>query len=183
MTSVLNIRILPLVLLLLAGCGATEAPEATSTSAAAPVPAATTAEAEAGAAAGGLVLRVREGGQHPDRFCIPEWSIANETGTDIGALLIELEWRTRAGEVLQAVGTFGTMIERFGAGVRKDLTLNGYSAACADLELVARTYACRDADAVRIPCPGALRAEAPGEVRVDLSGAVEGPMRGAVEAR
>ena len=173
------------VAVLLSACGGGHdavssgtAPDAATTDAAAAQGAGT----GAAVASGGIVIQVRGGGQHPDRFCIPQWSIANDTGTDIGALLIELEWRTRAGEVLQPVGAFGTMVERFTAGARKELTLNGYSAACADLELVARTYACRDADAVRIPCPGPLRAEAPGPVRVDLSGAVEGSMRGAVEA-
>jgi hypothetical protein len=137
----------------------------------------------AAASSGGIVIRVREGGKNPDRFCMPEWSIANETGTDVGALLIQLEWRTRAGEILQPIGEFGTMVEGFTAGRRKDMTLNGYAAACGDIELVAKTYACRDADAVRMPCPGSLRAEAPGVVRVDVSGAAEGSMKGAVEAR
>lgn len=135
----------------------------------------------AAAASGGIVIRVREGGKHPDRFCMPEWSIANETGTDVGALLIQLEWRTRAGEILQPIGEFGTMVEGLAAGRRKDMTLNGYTAACGNIELVAKTYACRDADAVRMPCPGPLRAEAPGVVRVDLSTAAEGSMKGAVE--
>jgi hypothetical protein len=138
--------------------------------------------AAAGGSSGGIVIRAREGGKNPDRFCMPEWSIANETGADIGALLIQLEWRTRAGEVLQPVGEFGTMVEGFAAGRRKDMTLNGYTAACSDIELVARTYACRNADAVRMACPGPLRADAPGAVRIDLSNAAEGPMRGAVEA-
>ena len=136
----------------------------------------------AAAVSGSIVIRVREGGKHPDRFCMPEWSIANETGTDIGALLIQLEWRTRAGDVLQPIGEFGTMVEGFAAGRRKEMTLNGYAAACSDIELVAKTYACRDADAVRMPCPGPLRAEAPGVVRVDVSGSAEGSMKGAVEA-
>jgi hypothetical protein len=134
------------------------------------------------AASGGIVIRAREGGKNPDRFCMPEWSIANETGANIGALLIQLEWRTRAGEVLQPVGEFGTMVDGFAAGRRKDMTLNGYTAACSELELVARTYACRDENAVRIACPGPLRADAPGTVRIELSNAAEGPMRGAVEA-
>lgn len=131
---------------------------------------------------GGIVIRAKEGGKNP-AFCMPQWSIANETGQDIGALLIELEWRNRAGQVLQPVGAFGTLVERFKAGVQKDMSLSGFPGACAELQLVVRTYACRDTNAVRVPCPGPVRAQAPGQVKVDLAAAVEGRMKGAVEPR
>lgn len=131
---------------------------------------------------GGIVIRAQPGGKNP-AFCMPQWSIANETGQDIGALLIQLEWRNRAGQVLQPVGEYGTMVDRFKSGLRKDLSMAGFPGACADLQLVVRTYACRNADAVRMPCPGPVRAEAPGAVRVDLTGAAEGRMKGAVEPR
>lgn len=130
-----------------------------------------------------MVLRVAAGGSKPDRFCIPEWSIRNETGEDVGALLVELRWLGPDGAVLDAGGEFGSLIEPFPAGGGKDLSLNGYPTACTGLRLVVGTYACRDADAVRRPCPGPLRAVAAGGVQVDLGGAVEGSMRGAVEPR
>lgn len=142
----------------------------------------TPASAAPGGSPGGIVIRATDGGKHPDRFCIPQWSIANRSGTDVGALLVELEWRTRGGEVLEPVGEFGHMVEPLRAGSEKDRTLNGYTAACADLVLRVGRYACRDDNAVRMPCPAAIRAEAPGGVSIDLSGAAEGPMRGAVEA-
>ena len=169
---------LVLALLMLSACGA-ESPPAAKTDTAVP---ASDQPASAPTKVGGIVLRVDDGGQHPDRFCIPQWSIANETGVDIGALLVELEWRKRAGEVLQPAGEFGTLIDAFNAGRRKDLTLNGYTSACSELELVVRKYACRDVNAVRMSCPEPIRTETPGNVSVDLSAAVEGSMRGAVEA-
>lgn len=163
------------IALILSSCGGDAHPPSAAGSGSAP---------DRSAAAGddgGIVIRVRDGGQHPDRFCMPQWSIANRSGTDIGALLVDLEWRTRDGKVLQAAGEFGSLIEPFGAGREKDLSLNGYTAACADLVLQVGRYACRDASAVRIPCPAALRAESPGTVGVDLSVAREASMRGAVE--
>lgn len=130
-----------------------------------------------------MVIRAREGGKDPDQFCIPEWSIANETTEDVGALLVEIEWRRRNGDVLMPVGEFGTMVEPFTAGRRKDFTLNGYPVACSEVELVVRTFACRDANAVRMPCPGPIRGDVLGQVKIDLSGAQEGAMRGATESR
>lgn len=131
----------------------------------------------------GIIIRARDGGQNPDRFCMPQWSIANRTNTDVGALLVELEWRTRGGQILEPAGELGSMVEPFLAGSEKDRSLNGYPTACSDLVLRVGRYACRNSDAVRIPCPAAISAEAPGGVSVDLSTAVEGSMRGAVEAR
>ena len=61
--------------------------------------------------------------------------------------------------------------------------MNGYTAACSDLQLVVRSYACRDANAVRMACPGPLRADAQGVVGIDLASAKEGPMKGATEQR
>lgn len=131
---------------------------------------------------GVIVIRAAAGGKNPAAFCMPNWSISNETGQDIGALLIELEWRTKTGSILEPVSALGTLIDRFTAGKHKDLSLNGYTAACSDLQLVARTYACRNADTVRVPCPGPLRAETAGGVAIDLSAAVEGRMKGAAES-
>ncbi len=132
---------------------------------------------------GKMVLKVRAGGKNPDRFCMPEWSIANQTGQDVGALLVEIEWRKKSGEVLQPVGDFGTMVEPFPTGKVKTMFANGYQAACAELQVVVKTYACRDKAAVRIPCPGPIAADDAGAVKADLSGAKEGPMKGAVEKR
>lgn len=134
------------------------------------------------AAEKGFVLRAEPGGKNPG-FCIPQWSITNESGRDVGAMIAQMEWRTRAGQVVQPAGEFGTLVDKLAAGRKKDLTLNGYTAACADLVLAVRTYACRDADAVRMPCPGPIRAHAAGGVQIDMSKAVEGPMKGAVERR
>ena len=47
--------------------------------------------------------------------------------------------------------------------------------------MVVTTYACRDANAVRVACPGPLRAVASGGIEIDLGGAAEGTMKGAVE--
>jgi hypothetical protein len=161
----------------LAGCGKAQS------EAAAPAPSpAPTAQAPA-AASDGIVIRAAPGGKNPGAFCMPQWSIANETRQDVGALLIQLEWRTQAGEVLEPVGAMGTLVEPFTAGKRKDMSLNGYTAACTSLQLVARTYACRDVNAVRVPCPGPLRAQAEGGVQIDITAAAEGSMKGAVEAR
>ncbi|GAP34733.1 hypothetical protein [Piscinibacter sakaiensis] len=129
-----------------------------------------------------IVVSAREGGSNPG-FCMPQWSIANETGQAVGALLIQLEWRSRAGRVLEPAAPLGSLIEPFGPGRRKDLSLSGHPVPCAELRLVVGRYACRDAQAVRMPCPGPLRAQAPGRVEIDLSAAQEGPMTGAVERR
>ena len=140
--------------------------------------------AAAPAGPAGLVIHLAPGGTKPDQFCIPEWSIANTTGQDVGALLVHLQWETRDGTVLEARREFGSLVEPLPAGKAKTLTLNGYTAACEQLRLVVTGYACRDANAVRMACPGPLRAEAEGEggAEVDLSQAQEGPMKGAVEA-
>lgn len=174
-------RYLPfLAFLLLAACGKESAP-ATDTSVTA---SSAIAAAPASAASdGGIVIQAAPGGSKPDRFCIPQWSIGNQTGQDIGALLVHLEWRTHDGRVLEAARELGTLVEPFGAGRVKDFTLNGYAADCRTLRLVVQGYACRDADAVRRPCPGPLRAQASGGLEIDLSAAAESAMRGAVEPR
>ena len=136
----------------------------------------------ASAQSGAIVITALEGGKNP-KFCMPQWSIANETGKNVGALLVQLEWRTRAGQVLAPAAALGSLIEPFGAGRKKDLSMNGYTAACSDLQLVVRSYACRDGNAVRMACPGPLRANAKGAVGIDLAAAKEGPMKGAVEPR
>ncbi|HEX4871326.1 MAG TPA: hypothetical protein VFV27_03345 [Nevskiaceae bacterium] len=166
--------LLPLLVLLVSACS-----EAVST---APPPAPASPSTPP-AASGALVIRLAAGGAHPDRFCIPQWSIANETAVDVGALLIELEWRGPGEAVIEPAAALGTLVEPLPAGRRKDLTLNGYTAACGELRLVARRYACRDSDAVRQPCPGPLRMETADGMTVDLGAAREGPMKGAVEPR
>ena len=179
---------------LLAGCGG-ESPATTSAGApAAPTVATAAGQQDASATAtgdnagtagagndGAMVVHVAPGGDNPDRFCMPRWGIANRTGTDVGALLVHLEWRTRDGQVLKPAGEFGTMVEPFAAGRDKDMSMDGHTAACSDLRVVVTTYACRDANAVRMACPGPLRAEASGGIEVDLGGAAEGAMKGAVE--
>lgn len=174
-------RCLPFfALALLTACGKESAPAAGTPAAA---PSATVAAPAATASDGGILIQAAPGGAKPDRFCIPQWSIGNQTGKDIGALLLHLEWRTHDGQVLEAARELGTLVEPFGAGRVKDLTLNGYVADCRALRLVVGGYACRDADAVRRPCPGPLRAQASGGLEIDLGNAVESPMRGAVEPR
>jgi hypothetical protein len=129
----------------------------------------------------GIVVHVAAGGEHPDRFCMPQWGIANRTDQDVGALLVHMEWRTRSGEVMKPAGEFGTMVEPFAAGTDKDFSLDGHATACSNLRVVVTTYACRDANAVRMPCPAPLQAQASDGIEIDLSGAQEGPMKGAVE--
>jgi len=63
----------------------------------------------------GIVLRFAPGGR-PDAFCVPEWSIANQTAIDIPGLLIQIAWHGKDGEVLQAVGEFGTLQEGLSPG-------------------------------------------------------------------
>ena len=87
----------------------------------------------------------------------------------------------RNGQVLKPAGEFGTMVEPFAAGSDKDLSMDGHAAACRDLRVVVTTYACRDANAVRVACPGPLRAVASGGIEIDRGGAAEGTMKGAVE--
>ena len=154
---------------------------ATSTTADAAVTAVADAAPTALAGDGAMVIHVAAGGQHPDRFCMPRWGIANRTGRDVGALLVHLEWRDRNGEVLKSAGEFGSMVEPFAAGSDKDLSMDGHAVACRDLRVVVTTYACRDANAVRVACPGPLRAVASGGIEIDLGGAAEGTMKGAVE--
>ena len=154
---------------------------ATSTTADATAAAVAAAQTVAPPDDGAMVIHVAAGGQHPDRFCMPQWGIANRTGRDVGALLVHLEWRDRIGQVLKSTGEFGTMVEPFAAGSDKDLSMDGHAVACRDLRVVVTTYACRDANAVRVACPGPLRAVASGGIEIDLGGAAEGTMKGAVE--
>jgi len=171
---------------LLAACGK---PAQDAAAPAAPAPAAPTASAApapaaaSGGASGAIVIRARPGGDKPRQFCIPEWSVDNETGQDIGALVVNLYWQAQDGTRLDAETGYGALIEPLPAKGGKRLTLNGYTHACDTLTLVVGSYACRDADAVRQPCPGPVKAETAGGVTVDLSAAAEGPMKGAVEAR
>ena len=75
------------------------------------------------------------------------------------------------------------MVRGLAAGTRKEMFVNGYQSACRDLQMVVRTYACRDAKAVRQPCPGSLVVQPKGGVTADTSALKEGPMKGAVEPR
>jgi hypothetical protein len=165
-------------------CGSDDSASQASGASASPAAAAAAAPAAgSGSSEPGIVLRVREGGPNPDRFCMPTWSISNETATDVGDLLVQIEWRHRNGTVLQPVGDYGTMVREFKAGMSKDLTLSGHAASCSDVVVAVATYACRDSNAVRMPCPAPFRVEAPGVITADTSGLAEGPMRGAVEPR
>ena len=139
----------------------------------------TTADATAAAVAAAQTVAPPDDGAMV--FCMPQWGIANRTGRDVGALLVHLEWRDRNGQVLKPAGEFGTMVEPFAAGSDKDLSMDGHAVACRDLRVVVTTYACRDANAVRVACPGPLRAVASGGIEIDLGGAAEGTMKGAVE--
>ncbi|MGQ0529897.1 MAG: hypothetical protein ACT4PG_08825 [Panacagrimonas sp.] len=161
------------------GCGnqSGSAPTATPSSEAS----ASADPASSPTSASGLVVRARGGGDNPDRFCIPTLSIANQTDAEVGALLVELEWRHRDGRVLLPKGEFASLVEGFNAGKVKDVFMAGFEASCSDLQLVVGTYACRDADAVRTPCPAALTVDAGDGVSAELSGLQEGPLRGAVE--
>ncbi|MCG6118687.1 MAG: hypothetical protein MEQ07_10935 [Aquimonas sp.] len=147
---------------------------------AAPAGAPPTAAMAAGDALQGIVLRVAPGGR-PDAFCIPEWSIANQTSVDIPGLLIQIGWHGKDGAVLQAAGEFGTLQEGLSPGRRVDKTLDGHASACGDLKVVLGTYACRDENAVRMPCPGPVHLLTEGGIQGDTSALQEGRMRGAVE--
>lgn len=176
---------LSLGLLLLSGCGSQNdaSPNAASGTAAASSFAEATAPATANANSAnleGIVLRFAEGGR-ADAFCVPEWSIANQTAVDIPGLLIQIAWHGKDGEVLQAVGEFGTLQEGLSPGRRVDKTLAGHATACSDLKIVLGTYACRDASAVRMPCPGPVHLVTEGGIQGDTTALQEGRMRGAVE--
>jgi len=130
-----------------------------------------------------IVIRAQPGGDKPQQFCIPEWAVHNETGQDVGALIVKLHWQAQDGTRLDADTGYGALIEPLPANGSKRLTLNGYPQSCDTLTLVVGTYACRDGNAVRQPCPGPVKAESAGGVRIDLTAAAEGPMKGAVEAQ
>lgn len=174
-----RIATLSLGLLLLWGCGSQpngDANTASGAGAASTPPAATDAAADLK----GIVLRVASGGR-VDAFCVPEWSIANQTAVDVPGLLIQIAWHGKGGEVLQAVGEFGTLQENLGAGHRVDKTLDGHATSCSELKVVLGTYACRDESAVRMPCPGPVHLMTEGGIQSDTAALQEGSMRGAVE--
>jgi hypothetical protein len=133
--------------------------------------------AESSAASGAIVIRARPGGDQPQQFCIPEWSIHNETGQSVRALIVDLHWQAPDGTRLDPVNGYGALIEPLPANGSKRLTLNGYPQSCDTLTLVVGSYACRDDNAVRQPCPGPLTAESAGGVRLDLTAAAEGAMQ------
>ncbi len=149
----------------------------TATPAAAPGGAPTS---DSGSGLKGIVLRYAPGGR-PDAFCIPQWSIANQTAADIPGLLIQITWHGPDGQVLQDIGEFGTLQEDLSAGRQVDRTLGGHAVACDQLKIAVASYACRDENAVRMTCPGPVHVLAEGGIQVDVSALAEGPMRGAVE--
>lgn len=145
---------------------------------AATVPTAVSATTDAGTALTGLVLRYAPGGPNPTRFCTPEWSITNQTGVEVPGLLIRIAWQDAAGNVLQPVGEFGTLWENLAAGQRSERTLIGHPVDCRDLRIVVGRYACRNADAGHMPCPGPLHVLTEGGIEADLSSVEEGPLPG-----
>ncbi len=131
-----------------------------------------------------ILISVKGGGKNPMAFCVPELSIKNQSDTDIGALLIRLEWKNRkSGEILQPAGSFGTMIDKFSAGKVVSPLVTGHLIDCNNLELVIGTYACRDADAVRISCPGKIIIQPAGGITINTDMLKEGSMKGAVEPK
>lgn len=177
-----RIATLSLGLLLLSGCGSQTAGNSNTASGAdaanSPAEAAATVAADANLQ--GIVLRV-DGGDRVDAFCVPEWSIANQTAVDVPGLLIQIAWHGKDGAVLQAAGDLGTLQEDLSAGRRVDKTLDGHATSCRDLKIVLGTYACRNENAVRVPCPGPVHLVTEGGMQGDTSALQEGRMRGAVE--
>jgi len=167
----------------LAGCGNQQAATSNTATAAAAAVAGPADSADAGSAGGtlqGVVLRYAPGGR-PDAFCTPDWSIANQTSTDIPGLLIQIAWHRQDGQVLQEVGEFGTLQEDLSAGRRVDRSLVGHPVPCNELKIVVGRYACRDGNAVRMACPGPLHVLTDGGIEADVSGLEEGTMRGVME--
>jgi len=170
----------------LSACGSDQPAPSESASASAPAAAspsgasAATSPVDAGKGLEGIVLRYAPGGR-PDAFCTPEWSIANETATDIPGLMIQIAWLGPDGQEFKGFGEFGTLVENLGAGRVVDRTLEGHLVACNQLRIVVGTYACRDDNAVRSTCPGPLHVITEGGIEADVSGMAEGPMRGAME--
>lgn len=100
-----------LLALLRTACAAGSASTPTGTSGAtAQAPDDTAPAARASAARDGLVLRYVPGGDDPARFRTPEWSVANRTAIDVPGLLIRIDWQDEAGNVLQPVGDYGTLV-------------------------------------------------------------------------
>jgi hypothetical protein len=95
----------------------------------------------------------------------------------VRALIVDLHWQAPDGTRLDPVNGYGALIEPLPANGSKRLTLNGYPQSCDTLTLVVGSYACRDHNAVRQPCPGPLTAESAGGVRLDLTAAAEGAMQ------
>lgn len=153
---------------LLAACGGARSESA---------PAATASVAD-GSELRGIVLRYAPGGAKPEAFCVPEWSIANQTESAIGAIALRIAWLDASGQVLEAAGERGTFLENLKAGERRDRTLNGHPMNCADLRIVVTDYACRDANAARQPCPGPVKVLTSGGIQADVSGLKEGPLPG-----
>lgn len=164
----------------LAGCGegTSTSPAVAATAPVATAPAVSVPVADAGAVLEGLVLRYAPGGARPDRFCVPEWSITNQTGTDLSGLMIRIEWQDAAGNVLQPVGEFGTLWEDLVAGKRHDRTLNGHPIDCRELRIIVGRYACRDENASHLSCPGPLHVLTEGGIEADTTGIEEGALPG-----
>lgn len=177
------VLMMTLLSLALAACGGDAGAGADPATAAASAEAAPAAAASRGDdALEGLVLRYAPGGAKPEAFCVPEWSIANQTAQDLPGLLVQIAWHHRDGRVILPAGESGSLFENLRSGERRDRTLNGEAMRCADLRIVVSRYACRDENAVRIPCPGPLKVRVEGGIEADTSEMQEGPLRGAMES-
>lgn len=176
--------LLPAIIVLpLAACGDGRTTEQSAATAAPPAPASSTPDTtapvtDAGSTLEGLVLRYAPGGTNPSRFCEPEWSMTNQTGTDVPGLMVRIEWQDAAGNVLQPVGSFGTLWENLSAGTRSDRTLLGHPVDCRELRIIVGRYACRDENAGHMNCPGALRVLTEGGIEADVAGIEEGALPG-----
>ena len=131
-----------------------------------------------------ILISVKGGGKNPSLFCIPELSISNNTDKNIPALLIQLEWRDKnSGEILQATGESGSIIENLTSGKTREILVSGFSTDCNSLELQVKKYACRDENIVKMFCPAAIKSTATGGIIVNTSEMREDKMKGVVELR
>jgi hypothetical protein len=167
----------------LAACRDGRTTERTASTAAPPAPASSTPDTtalvtDAGSTLDGLVLRYAAGGANPSRLCEPEWSITNETTTDVPGLMVRIDGQDATGNVLQPVGPFGTPWQNFGAGRRSDRTGLGHPVDCRELGLIVGRYACRDEPAGHMNCRGALRVLTESGTEADVAGIEEGALPG-----
>jgi hypothetical protein len=129
-----------------------------------------------------ILIEAISGGKNPLAFCEPVLKITNNSSNDIGGMLVQLEWKEKSsGNILQAVGTHGTLVENFASGDIKKPFVSGFVVDCNNLELSIGTYACRDSNAVRKPCPAPLIAKGIGGIHIYDVEIKEGKMKGVVE--